>query len=365
MEQEEAGSSSSSSSSSTAWSGVPPGKPEPADPITYIQVLRFKGRLKIEDIPFDDNLRAIQGRAARHNDLRTLFTRSCERLRQDLDMMCNDMEAEFTFGEVLLRQDFAVNKVRWYGSWPKDLWCFLCNNNPFLAMCFSHKLHPISRCSRWLVSALQFLFVLFLACAAAESSSCAACGIMRCGETPVCGSEETDLTASMRRNPHHNFCCACHTVWILWFIDKFGMVGSSIYIVAANATFTVVVFQLVMCGCVQHLGPRGREAGEMLGKVFVIGIACCMAVGTPALVRFIWVNGLGWLMLGHFLLGKISSGVFVSVLNVIVFSFLWWWQAPAGQGAQEPGAFHVTAEDYNEFCHSLGQEGSAIATQKC
>lgn len=331
------------------------------DADTYWQVLSFLGKVTEEDTD-SDNL-VMDLKPIRKNTAKALLLDGHRRLQQDWIMVCQDVEKEYTFSEVALRQDLAANKARWYGLWTKDLWCFLRNNNPFFAMFFSHRLHPVSRCSRWAAFGMQFLFVLFLSCAVTEGGSCLYCGIHECGQRSICkGGDQEDArfveTAWMKSNPQKNYCCFISEVWILWFLETFGRPGGPIYMVLLNCVFNIVVFQLLMCLCVQQSGPRVREGGELLGKALIIVMVAGMAYGLPTLVRYIWYNHAGWFLLGNFLTGKIASMFFVTLLNVIAFSFLWRSQQPKdepsgrSQGASSLGTFHVTAEDYQAFCDS-------------
>jgi len=332
------------------------------DADTYLRVLSFLGKAAKEDS--DSEKTISEDRPIHKNSLTALIVNGPKRLHEDCIMVYEDVEREFTLPEVSLRQDLAANKVRWYGLWTKDLWCFMRNNNPFCAMFFSHRLHPVSRCSRWAAFGMQFLFVVFISCAVTEGGSCLYCGIRECGMNSTCTSGSVKdgrfhQTAWMKNNPEKNYCCVIHAVWILWFLETFRRWGGTLYMVLSNCAFTTAVFQLLMCLCVQRGGPRVREGGELLGKAVLIIMVAGMAYGTPTLIHYISVNHAGWLLAGNILAGKIASMLFVTLLNVIGFSFLWWRQLPRNastekvQDASSPTAFHVTAEDYQAFCRSL------------
>ena len=62
------------------------------------------------------------------------------------------------------REDFAKNKMRWVGEFWADLWYFSINTNPFLAMCYSHPLHPVGRTERYIITLFQVFFVMIVSC---------------------------------------------------------------------------------------------------------------------------------------------------------------------------------------------------------
>lgn len=381
--------SSTVSSSSSSWSYAPQESLHPMDANTYCQVLCHLGKLELDEADAESE-RVMSHRTSRSNNPKTLLTRGSSRLRQDFIMICEDREEEFTPAEMLLRQDFAANKVRWYGHWGQDLWCFLRNNNPFFAMFLSHRLHPVSRCDRWVAFGIQFLLVLFVSCAVTEGINCVRPGMSTCACKRSClplvaaprleNSEFEDVgrwerggqdalghlahvTARMQQEPNKYFCCTSSKVGIIWFIERFGKAGGVVYMVTVNSIFTIAIFQLLMCLPLQSLGPRLRELGELLGKIIVLFIVVGMAYGTPALLHYIWINRMGWYLLGNFLSGKVVSILFVTLLNVTGFTLLWWRQRPLTQAAGEGApshAFHVTAEDYREFCLASGLQDASL-----
>mmetsp|Transcript_50235 Transcript_50235/g.150012 ORF Transcript_50235/g.150012 Transcript_50235/m.150012 type:complete len:391 (+) Transcript_50235:42-1214(+) len=336
--------------------------PDPMDAHTYWRVLAHLGTA----LPDDDEADAVGRRNSHKNSLPALVLHCHVRLHEDLVMLCDNVEREFSPAEVRLRQDFASNKVRWYGLWRKDLMCFLRNNHPIVALWWSHRLHPVSKASRWSAFFMQFLAVLFLSCAVTEGHACIMCGIRSCSQTSACAhiphaalEHGKNATAWVASHPQVSFCCACRVVGIYWFLDTFGRLGGPLYAVCANISFTVIVFQLIMCLCVQHHGPRVREGGEMLGKAGLLVMAAGMLYGTPTLMCFIAFNHLGWQLVATFLAGKILSGFILTFIQGIGFSFMWWMQQPAPANDSKAGSsaasshFHVTAEDYQAFCSSL------------
>eukprot|EP00929_Paragymnodinium_shiwhaense_P094084 TRINITY_DN54505_c0_g1_i1.p1 TRINITY_DN54505_c0_g1~~TRINITY_DN54505_c0_g1_i1.p1 ORF type:complete len:436 (-),score=76.37 TRINITY_DN54505_c0_g1_i1:199-1506(-) len=114
---------------------------------------------------------------------------------------------EFHEEEFALRQDLAYGKLRWYGNWLEDLWCFLRNNNPVFSICYSHPLHPISRSERYFIYGTMVIFKVLLACACQEGQACLYCNLTTCRSTasgcshvswaPM-GHSMSDLTAAAR-----------------------------------------------------------------------------------------------------------------------------------------------------------------------
>merc|ERR1719215_263313 len=102
-------------------------------------------------------------------------------------MICHNEEVQYSQAEIKLRQDFASNKVRWYGIWRKDLWCFLRNTNPVVSVCYSHRLHTVSRMKRMIAYFIQMLFVLDIATALTEAQKCHDCQLRHPGTSDYNG----------------------------------------------------------------------------------------------------------------------------------------------------------------------------------
>lgn len=292
--------------------------------------------------------------------------RVVDRICSDWEMICRDVENEFTEVELLLRQDLARNKIRWHGVWLRDLWCFLRNNNPVCSLCFSHYLHPISRKNRLVAMGLQVLFLLFIAAALAEARLCEACNFTQCETRPspkecVITSHDGNKTQSwhLRADPENmsefaglftwdtlvkfrkqkrfnmvvdpslNFCCLCKHVFAIWFFEAFGRQGGFIYVVLANCAFALTVFPLLMCACVQRCSPRCRKLGEVIGYLIIASAATVMLLWTPFLIRYVQRNHMLWDFTANLIVGKIGSWSFVTLINVIFFSCAWHLQGGA------------------------------------
>ena len=123
--------------------GTTPLPPSPMDVDTYELILASHSNGSISHMhPDDVSPRALE----RHESQRGgTFQRAGE---------------QYLPAELKLREDFARNKMRWVGEFWSDLWYFSINTNPFLALCYSHPLHPISKTERYVITLFQVMYLL-------------------------------------------------------------------------------------------------------------------------------------------------------------------------------------------------------------
>jgi hypothetical protein len=286
--------------------------------------------------------------------LQTGVAHTTSALRSEWEMILHNEEIQYAQAEIKLRQDFSANKVRWYGHWRKDLWCFLRNTNPVVSICYSHPLHPVSRCKRLIGYLLQMLFVLDIAMALTEGRKCFDCGIRNC-ETSIENNECYLQNVSMpvgraevlQQYPliTRNFCCTCESLGILGTFQIFGKLwGGPVYATITNCLFTVFVFQMLMCNAVMHKDVRHREIGTIVGKLIVGAVLVSLLALAPLLFFWISVKHMGMELLYNFILGKLGSWAFVTLVNITAFSIFWRQQAPGRKRKGPP--FNVTAEQF-------------------
>ena len=162
----------------------------------------------------------------------------------------------------MLRLDLCRLKLRWTGNWLKDLWIFTANTNPVLAIIYSHPFHPISRKERILITAMQMVFIMNLACVTAESAACVKCGINTCDDNSSCvvsmpkwwGSYLEEREELSGEQGYRNLCCMCSKLGVIFFLNTFRIFdisfGAPLYLFLANIIFAQVCYQLgAMCGC--------------------------------------------------------------------------------------------------------------------
>lgn len=326
-----------------------------------------------------------------------LSKRVLDRVASDVAMVLRNVEQDYETVEVLLRQDLAANKTRWYGVWSRDLWCFLRNNNPVCSLCFSHYLHPISRKNRMVAMGLQVVFLLFISAALTEARLCEACGFRACNvlirhpkedclrhsgaaaAAAAPGPQQGDDTLApwqspaeqdsaalpmtdlglpgdektlaglnpdqqkkvweLKTAPDLDFCCTCARALVLGFYESFpGAVGGALYAVLANCAFALTVFALLGCACCQRATPRRRKMGEVCGYAIVAALACVMLLGAPFIMRYVWHNGLWGQFTVNLVIGKAGSWCCVTLVNVSFFSCLWQYEGgpaqPEGPGCR-------------------------------
>jgi len=294
-------------------------------------------------------------------DIDVNHSKSSRLIRHEWSMIAHNVELKYTDAELKLRQDLVANKMRWYGDWRKDLWCFLRNNNPVVSMCFSHPLHPVTRKERLFAYFLMALNALYCASAISEAKDCISCSGDPCnGGGSTCASDAHMVDPAGIVPPGQygwivdHFCCTCQRVGIMLFLRRLGSYGGSIYAVVSNCLVTIVIFQSMMCACLQQLDPRRRELGKMIGFLIVGAIAAALLGLAPLLVYYTYMRNNLMSLLGAFVVGKLGAWVFVTVLNVCAFTVMWKAEGVSAASGRQLWArhFHVTAEDYNAFVAS-------------
>lgn len=263
---------------------------------------------------------------------------------------------EFTEPEFKLRQDLVGNKVVWVGSFAEDLWYFLININPVLGMCYSHPLHPISRCNRFTIYALSFFWIVIVTMAVSQGKSCLQCGV--CLDCHFLGCTETNSTCisvwerewmHIQQRPQlgveirteefrrfmGNFCCSIQVSGALGIMQTYGdFWGGVLYSFLANTILSLGCFQLMLCGCAQSRSRRQRKLCEHLGQL-LFALISFIVIGT--VLRNWW--GYHWgqvrveFALKTFISVKLVSWTGATILQVLMFTLLHWLQRPKRKGS--------------------------------
>jgi len=337
---------------------------DPMDAETYRMILELSIDSEEDATPATQSTDATRGNLLRAKHMvrkvkgkvLSKVKRPIALMRREWDMVVNNKEAMYDDASLRLRQDMAAGKVRWYGCWRRDLWYFLRNTHPVVSVCYSHPLHPVSRKARWFAYFLQMLFVLAIATALSEARRCFECDIGFCTRENY-NSCFLATVAGLKPAAHlledypvvtKNFCCVCECMGMLWCFRIFGKdLGGMIYAIATNCTFTIFIFQMIMCSKAQLLDTRRREIRSMIGKLIVLGIAFWLFTFLPLL--FFWVNfkHMGLTLFCNFVVGKLGSWLTVTLINVTAFSAFW--RNEAAKVGMEPSPYHITAEQFNDF----------------
>jgi hypothetical protein len=267
-------------------------------------------------------------------------------------------------------------KLRWTGNWWEDLWIFTANTNPVIAIFYSHPLHPITRRERILITAMQMVFIINLACVAAESLACVRCGIHTCDDNTSCVVSMPEWWAPRVKDPtevgilksedqgFRNLCCMCADMKLIFFIKTFRMknlhedlpdigVGAALYILIANIIFSQICYQLgAMCGCFQAQSWKKRRFAERMGHVLLLFILTLLFASMPIFIDYVHHNDLLLVMLGNFAVGKGVATVGTTMFQTCVFAFLW----PLQKGRQN---YFVTEDDFRNYRSILKQLANA------
>lgn len=257
---------------------------------------------------------------------------------------------EFTHDGFLLRQDMAFGKVRWYGIWHKDLWCYLRNNNPIFSTCFSHPLHPVSRVERLFLYSTIIIFKLSLSILVTRAGQCVEDGLTTCA---IARSQETSFDVDTLE-----LCCTSSELGMTFFMVHLGQrVGATVYSLLGGIVYAVSMFQFVACPCAQHHESEKRRHGlERTGYMvvgFVTVLVCCMAfrplrycihnhMFAQAFHTFVVAQGLSWL------------GATLFIPGVGCFTFLNFKERKAEEAGKVK--WHVTWQDYQEHCSVVNSE---------
>eukprot|EP00928_Gymnodinium_smaydae_P000528 TRINITY_DN10200_c0_g2_i1.p1 TRINITY_DN10200_c0_g2~~TRINITY_DN10200_c0_g2_i1.p1 ORF type:complete len:233 (-),score=30.93 TRINITY_DN10200_c0_g2_i1:79-777(-) len=127
-------------------------------------------------------------------------------------------------------------------------------------------------------------------------------------------------------------CCYARIVGVLWFHEHMRCLGdataSLLWAFVANTLFSVVSFQLMMCGCVQMSGHGCRRIGNLCGHIVFI----MMTVIILWRSRFLWLYftslGLFCRAVWLFLSLKLCSWLGASVFQFFLFCVLFGIQSP-------------------------------------
>lgn len=291
----------------------------------------------------------------------------------------------FTESELQLRQDMVLNKVAWVGSYSEDLWFFLANNHPVLAIFFSHPLHPISRWSRLTIYFLSFFWVVFISMAVSQGSGCNECNacidchFVGCFQLNASCPDvwEHDRDVQRLDIPIHtpefqtfmgNFCCSVNYSGALEFRRQFGSIwGSILYCMCANTVLSFVSFQLIFCGCAQMRSRRGRRCGECVGRIlFAVLSFLCIATATRNWWGYNWTHGRLPAAIHTFVSVKLISWTGATLLQVFLFTCFWHLQRPKPAGSYLECLDHDLDSDQDQrncFARSLNPRFHVLAAE--
>lgn len=255
----------------------------------------------------------------------------------------------FSEAEQKLRQDMMMQKVAWVGSFYEDMWLFLINNHPILALFYSHPLHPISRCNRLIVYIVSCSWILLVYMASwqgavcLECTACTDCRLTGChalnSTCPAQWMHKKSRQRALWESTHFlefmgSFCCSADILGAVDLLRHFGPhLGGTIYSFVANSLLGFTCFQLMMCGCVQSSSRRGKCIGEFLGQLVFAALSfLCISLMWREWWGFNWSQKRLPAAVYIVVQVKLISWFGISVFQVAVFSLLWWIQTakPAG-----------------------------------
>lgn len=211
---------------------------------------------------------------------------------------------QYTAAELKLREDFAKNKMRWVGEFWEDLWYFTMNTNPFVALCFSHPLHPVGRSERCIITLFQALFVMIVSCGLGEAQECLSCGIVSCDiRNDSCHQsypeyqehrfvrDRADQRGDELQSPPLNMCCSASIWGMIWVATHVTIgdyqIGVPMYALVANVVFGQVCFCLAMCCCCQAKPMRTRNRWERCGQAAVVLVGAILGLTMPWFLTYI------------------------------------------------------------------------------
>lgn len=282
-------------------------------------------------------------------------------------------ETEFSEPELLLRLDMARNKAVWVGNFREDLWYFMINMNPILATCYSHPLHPITRRERLLVYFFSLVFMWMVSVWASLGDLCTKCdGIDGAPKGDVCLQCNNYLTAMTEFDRHfactkvdktcwryiidqtgfaelsdetdtywgnHNtageYCCQAFKFKALYVLDAFREfgplqidIGPFVYCFLMNCAFSIISFQLMMCGCVQSRSTRCRHIGEAIGYICFASMAASVVFLSRTAVLDVIRHKQVLKTVWNVCCAKLASWLGASIFNFAVFCVLFKIQRP-------------------------------------
>eukprot|EP00928_Gymnodinium_smaydae_P028605 TRINITY_DN21772_c0_g1_i2.p1 TRINITY_DN21772_c0_g1~~TRINITY_DN21772_c0_g1_i2.p1 ORF type:complete len:354 (+),score=12.84 TRINITY_DN21772_c0_g1_i2:115-1062(+) len=281
------------------------------------------------------------------------------------------LDPKYTEAEAKLREDIARSKAVWCGDWRKDLWYFMANENPVLALYYSHPLHPISRRERLIILMLSFFIITLSTVGVLMAEQCNACNmedaciaLSNDSRHDIMCARVVHLTKFGRQIPNPfsfaangvQFTMSCCNVQRLGFLAASDICGiDARWIVASiiNAFFTITCFQLLMCPC--SLGrPRwARRLLEFLGRLLLFAFMLTRAPTIVLLFNKLIEHGYWLWPWYNFVFVKAVSWSWVTIWNVCLFFLQRWRQLnDRREHTQCCGTpqFHVTAAQYQEYC---------------
>jgi len=282
------------------------------------------------------------------------------------------MLGRLTQAELFLRCDMAANKAAWTGSMLQDLWLWTKNTNPLIALCASHKVHPVSRLERYYIFFLQVLLFAYVAIELTRIDVCDQWFASHGDPRVACGHQDVLLFNPHPRDDYHgipasSFCCVPnmrlllsvqhsldpdrHRWWAGTYAVYLPIIGLTAVATLTNIVLGQLWFLLAGCQCCQQ--SVNRTHWEWLGVVVLL------AFGLGPLTYLVW-------MLAFFhgrLLSTAYSFVWVKLLSVLgstivqttAFLILWRAEMDGTRGDK----LYLTVHDVNAY---LAAEGSHTAT---
>merc|ERR1719188_1444643 len=133
------------------------------------------------------------------------------------------------------------------------------------------------------------------------------------------------------------YCCDAErmkALAVLEFFRRSGLecLGPLTFTFVVNCAFSIISFQLMMCGCVQHRSTRKRRIGEYIGIfafAFMSGLLLLMA--KDKLVE-IWRHGKILQVFADVVVAKLMCWCGASLFNFVVFCALFRLQRPKQLG---------------------------------
>lgn len=312
-----------------------------------------------------------------------------------------------------LRQDFARNKIVWTGEWHADLWYFMINVNPVLAMCCSHKLHPIGRFERFFVNVVAIIVVLRTAINARFNFICYDCGLQDCVVPELAARSSFSLLVESESDEHFFLgsrkdwptyqcknatlppllpwfhgsmdfdprlgtenmwklsigCCFQHPWQLSLYKDQFLLYSFLPLIV--DVVFILLGFQLAMCGCAQGLRRDSRIGAENAGRVVLLVISLYIVYKWRQMFWFILASSdRVYTALALVVQVKLLSWTGATCMNFLFFCVAFKYQSPESPW-RKPSclakmlnpAFNITASEYVDFVNAQKQsdEDTSVA----
>jgi len=273
---------------------------------------------------------------------------------------------EFLEEELKVRQDFAKNKVRWFGTFCRDFWIFMRNHYPPTEIIFSHPLFPVARWEFHVIFLLDICFSLWIAGIVTDTTACIACD-QGCQDEASCEESEEDSlfgTSQVTKVPVWQFCCLWQCLGITWIVDnltiqigsvKFSL-GELLICIVLGYLYMVLFFHLMHCNRYQHGSSEDRHRAKRIGysTIIMLGIVLVVWCLPVTIVKIVYQGGLH--LLGALLVtagvSKLGTWFFEFFIKYSIFVCAFYRQSPGDDedpGTPQERAFHTTAEEYHEF----------------